>query len=153
MCASVCGWPMHIPSPASNCWTCVMFLICMQSLDKSGNTCAHGPAAVGKRGREMSKKRVKKHQRVGTIRLSSSSLSRIKTEQKKKKKKKPREESQPSLLGKLFWQISSSNAEKHSIKSEPVSRLLSFNKWCARCCAVAWEKWKRRGEEWETEFN
>lgn len=76
----------------------------MQSLDKSGNTCARGLGAAGKRGKEMSKKRVKNISEWALTLLYHTllffTLPHIKTE--RKKKENPREESQPSLLGKLF---------------------------------------------------
>lgn len=47
--------------------------------------------------------------------------------------------------GKPSWQISSSNLKILSIKEEPLSTLLTLNKWCAYDCTMAREK--KNGEE------
>lgn len=62
----------------------------MQSLDKSGNTCARGLGAAGKRGKEMSKKKLKNISEWAPSLLYHTllffTLTHIKTEREKTKK-------------------------------------------------------------------
>lgn len=102
----------------------------------------HVPQALEQQGKK----------RKGNVKEESCTFlspTHMKTEQKKKKL---------SLLNsgvqKPLGHISSSNPEKHSIKRRTPSPHYSLiTNDVPGVCAVAREKWERRGEEWEAEFN